>query len=208
MTDNDIAAAPVASLLNVEVYQRPLGFGPFKALDGETGSGEGHLRRVSGGDLLTPSPSQRDGDSSSRRPSCLSSAERSPFSPDSPLLHLTLPVRQTTRHPQSPRVLRLPGNSRSSELHTLCSFCWFIQMWPAGRSRGQRQTHTYTHVVQLVSCVLRLPRVQRTKTAICCCLDSENTLRCILQKKGWLISDVYLTSFSTLAKLVTAKQAP
>lgn len=54
-----------------------------------------------------------------RRRSCLSSAECSPFA--SERFILTLPARQTARHPQSPGVLRLPGNSHSSELHTGCA---------------------------------------------------------------------------------------
>lgn len=69
---------------------------------------------------------RHDGDGIFRRRSCLTSAECSPFA--SERFILTLPSRQTARHPQSPGVLGLPGNSHSSELHTVCLFRWFIQM--------------------------------------------------------------------------------
>lgn len=48
----------------------------------------------------------------------LASDECRPLSSNSPPLRLTLPTCQAARHPQSPRVLRLPSNSCSWALHT------------------------------------------------------------------------------------------
>lgn len=123
--------------------------------------------RVSGGDLLTLSPRRRDGDSSSRRRSCLTSAECSLFTSDFPPLHLTFPARQTARRPQSPGVLRLPGNSRSSELHTHCARSagsYRCGQLGGAEARGKSRSTGGRRSVQLASSIFsRLPQVQRTR---------------------------------------------